>query len=123
MSSEYTVAKVLDVAKKQKHLIVVFFLYLFSVFVNVKFKGTDYTLIAQSAVLVLAIMVVIFLSLLAFGIFNKVVSVIFTILCFVPLINLVVFLIVNSKANKIIKSHGYKIGIAGADLQAIKNDI
>lgn len=123
MDSEYTTTIVLDVAKKQKYLIITFFIYLLTVFANIKFKETDYTLIVQSAVLILGVTVVVFVSILSFRVFSKAAAVVFTILCFVPLVNIVVFLIVNSKANKIIKSQGYKVGLAGADLKAIENDI
>ena len=40
-------------------------------------------------------------------------------LMLIPLINLVVLLVLSSRATKVLRAHGYKVGLMGADLKAI----
>ncbi|MBW0149558.1 hypothetical protein [Marinobacter arenosus] len=123
MESKESNSEVLVVAKKQKNLLVIFFIYLLCVGANVALKGSQLSLFAEIAVLVAGIGVVVLCSLLAFTIFRKPAAVLLTILSVVPLVNLLAFLVVNSRANKIIKSHGFRVGLAGADVREIANSI
>jgi hypothetical protein len=61
---------------------------------------------------------VVFIFLLAMKVYNTALGVLLGLLTFVPCINLIVLLIVNSKATSVLQLNGYKVGLLGADLSA-----
>ncbi len=123
MNKEYSINNILNIAKKQRNLLIVFFLYLLAVGVIAAISDPAVTEKIRFIAIPLAIAVVVLVGVLAFTIYGKPAAVLLTILCIVPLINLIIFFVVNGRANKIIKSKGYRVGLAGADIKAITNDI
>lgn len=83
-----------------------------------------------------AIMVVFVLGALVFGIgqlifffrlafaldVGAIATVLYLLGLFIPLLSLGVLIWLSSKASKIIKEHGYKVGFLGADIKAIEQD-
>jgi hypothetical protein len=51
-------------------------------------------------------------------VYNTALGVLLGLLTFVPCINLIVLLVVNSKATSVLQLNGYKVGLLGADLSA-----
>lgn len=123
MENNYPTQKVLEVAKKQRNLILVFLLYFLCAGAVAAISDPELVSMIRVVGFLFALALVVFLGLLAFTIFSTPMAVLLTLLCLVPLLNLISFLVVNSKANKVIKSAGYRVGLAGADIKAIENDI
>ena len=123
MAEEYSTNDTLHIAKKQRNLLIVFFLYLLAVGAIAAISDPATVANIKYFAIPLAIAVIVFVGILAFTIFGNFTAVLLTVLCIVPLINLIVFFVVNGRANKIIKSKGYRVGLAGADIKAIINDI
>ncbi len=123
MNKEYSTSNILNIAKKQRNLLIAFFLYLLAVGIIAAISDPAVTAKIRLIAIPLAIAVVILVGVLAFTIYGKPAAILLTILCIVPLINLIIFFVVNGGANKIIKSKGYSVGLAGADIKAITNDI
>ena len=123
MESNYTNEEVLSIAKRQRNLLLVFMLYLLAIGIKLSVKNSEYEAILQFAVIPFGLAVVVFCAILAFKVFNKVTAVICTILCFIPLLNLITFFVVNSKASKAIESQGFRVGLAGGDIKEIQSRI
>ena len=58
----------------------------------------------------------VFVFMLAVAIYNTGVGVLLGILTLIPLIGLIVLLIINSKATSLLKAHGIRVGLLGADV-------
>ena len=61
----------------------------------------------------------VFVFMLAIAIYNVGAGVVLGILTLVPLVGLIVLLIVNGKATTILRDHGIKVGLMGANLSQI----
>jgi len=120
--TEINMSYVLQIAKRQQALLIAFMLYILtaggSAAVSPEIKP-----LVQLLILPIMVLIIIFTARLSYKIFGKVGATIFTILSIIPLINLIVILIVNSKASKIIKSKGFRVGLAGANVKEIKKAI
>lgn len=57
----------------------------------------------------------VFLFMLAISIYNVALGVVLGILSLVPLLGLLILLMVNGKATKLLRSHGTRVGLLGAD--------
>ena len=66
-----------------------------------------------------AITAAVFVFMLAISLHNVAAGVTLGILTLIPLVGLVVLLILNSTATKLLQSHGIKVGLLGADLNQI----
>jgi len=69
--------------------------------------------------LAVQITAVVFVFMLAISIYGTGVGVTFGILTLIPLINLIILLIVNGKATKILREHGIQVGLLGAKADQI----
>lgn len=119
MKAQKTDNDLVVIARKQRNLLMVFCMYLLCVGLNVVLTNTPFALYSQLAIFAFAICVVCFCSILAFELFGKASASVLTILSLIPLLNLIAFLIVNTRANKILKSHGLRVGLIGANLSEI----
>jgi hypothetical protein len=61
----------------------------------------------------------VFIFMLAISLYNTGVGILLGILVLVPLVGLIVLLIVNGKATKLLREHGVKVGLMGADPSTI----
>jgi hypothetical protein len=64
----------------------------------------------------LSIVATVFVFLLATKVYSTGTGIVYAILTFIPLIGLVMLLLINGKATKILKSHGIRVGLLGATM-------
>ncbi len=76
-------------------------------------------MVLLAAMFIVSITATVFVFLLAMKVYSTGLGVLLGILTLVPCIGLVVLLIVNAKATKILKQNGVKVGIMGADPSTI----
>jgi hypothetical protein len=60
----------------------------------------------------------VFVFLLAIKVYNVALGILFGVMTFIPCIGLVTLLVINSKATNVLKAHGYRVGLLGADLSS-----
>ena len=121
-SNKEELYNLLVVAGRQKHLLFTFLAY---------FLVTGYSSSADPEIkpfvalltLVLLLVVVILTGRLAVRLYSKVGTTVMILFSIIPLINIAVILIASSKANKLMKSKGFRIGLAGVDTKEIENAI
>ena len=95
---------------------------IYAIFANFIFVGlrTAYPVFAASLVLGATIVAIIGLLRLASGLnYGRGAKVLFVILQFVPLINLIVLIVLNARATIILRKAGYKMGLFGAGSRTI----
>jgi energy-coupling factor transporter transmembrane protein EcfT len=113
---------ILEIAKRQKALLYTFLIYILLSVLS-EAVSADLRPIIQLLILPAALAVVIFTARLCWNLYGKLGAIIMIILSFVPLINLLVLLFANSKANSLIKSGGFKVGFMGANTSEIMKAI
>lgn len=72
--------------------------------------------------LAVAIVGAVFLFTLAISLYNTGVGVVLGILTLVPILGLIILLIVNHKATTVLRGHGIKVGLLGANPSTIPSD-
>ncbi|WP_445359860.1 hypothetical protein ACJJIL_12630 [Microbulbifer sp. EKSA005] len=108
----------LVIAKRQKSLLLTFLVY----FLVAGYSGTagpELKLILQLAAIPLMIAVVILTARLSWRLYGRFGAVSMIALSLFPLVNLIILLIVNSKANTVLKKAGFRVGLAGASTKEI----
>ena len=113
---------VLEVAKRQKALLYTFLVYIL-LGIATGVIDPELKLVLQLFVIPVMIAIVVFTARLCLKLYGKTGAIIMIVLSFVPLINLIVLLIANSKANKQIKSKGFRVGLIGANIKEISSAI
>jgi hypothetical protein len=71
------------------------------------------------AYLAVGITAAVFVFMLCLTVYNTTMGIILGILTLIPLIGLLVLLIVNGKATKLLQEHGIKVGLLGANASQI----
>jgi hypothetical protein len=109
--------KVLQVAKRQKALIYTFLAY----FLAAGLQGLpeEIKIIASLIIFPIWIAIIIFNARLCLKVYGRFTAVLLIVLGIVPLINFLVVLAASSRANKFIKSAGFKVGFMGANIKEI----
>lgn len=107
-----------NVALYQKGIVVCILIYLIAVIGQFAIPPELRILVALGVV-VAAIVGTVFVFLLAIKIYSTGVGVVLGILTLIPCVGLVVLLIVNAKATRILKENGIKVGLLGAKLSQI----
>jgi hypothetical protein len=69
--------------------------------------------------LVVSVAAAVFVFMLALSVYNTAAGVVLGILTLVPLIGLIILLIINARATKILRQHGIRVGLMGADPRQI----
>jgi hypothetical protein len=115
--------ELLPVAEAQKGILVCLFLYVvFSIgltgLLTIELRVGAMVLTALLVLDVLAGMVFVFL--LAVRVYSKWLGVILEVLTLVPLIGVFALLTVNSKATSVLRDHGFRVGLLGADLRVMR---
>ena len=114
--------EILVIAKRQKALLYTLLVYLLvsgaSGGVNPEIKP-----LLQLVAIPVMIAIVIFTARLCLKLYGKAGAIFMIVLSIIPLVNLIIILIANSKANKLIKSKGFKVGLVGANIKEITNAI
>ncbi len=68
------------------------------------------------------VLATVFVFMLALKIYSVGMGILLGILTLIPLIGLVTLVIINQKASGILNSHGYRVGLMGADLSQFKRE-
>ena len=68
------------------------------------------------AVLGVALVAMIFVILLAVKVYSPVMGILMGLLTLVPCVGLIMLLVINQKATKLLTEHGHKVGLLGASL-------
>ena len=63
----------------------------------------------------------VFVFLLAIKVYSPVVGILFAILTLVPCVGLLMLLLINGKATRILKQNGIRVGLMGANLSEVKS--
>lgn len=109
--------KVLQVAKRQKALIYIFLAYFFAA----ALQGLPQEIKAFVGLIILPlwIAIIIFNARLCLKVYETFTAVLLITLGITPLINFLVVLSASSRANKLIKSAGFKVGFMVANIKVI----
>ncbi len=110
--------KVLQVAKRQKALIYTFLAYFFAAALQ-GLLPQEIKVIASLIVFPVWIAIIILNARLCLKVYGKFTAVLLIILGIIPLINFLVVLAASSRANKLIKTAGFKVGFMGASIKEI----
>ena len=106
------------VARFQKGILVCILIYLLAV-VSQFALPPDLRPLVGVGVLLAVIVGAVFVVLLATNVFGTGLGILLGILSLVPCFGLVILLIVNGRATKILKQNGIKVGFLGADVSSI----
>ena len=109
----------LIIAKRQKALLLAFLAYFILAGISGS-AGPEIKPLLQLLALPLMIAIVVLTARLTLRLYGTVAAVIMIILSIIPIINLIIILIANSKANKVIKNKGFRVGLAGANTKEIE---
>jgi hypothetical protein len=114
--------EILVIAKRQKALLYTFLIYLL-ISGATGVVSADVKPLLQLTALPIIISVVIFTARLCLKLYDKASAIFMIVLSIIPLVNLIILLIANSKATKLIKSKGFRVGLVGANIKEITNAI
>lgn len=109
---------VLKVAKRQKALVYTFLAYFFAAALQGGLPQ-ELKIIASLIVFPVWIAIIIFNARLCLMVYGKFTAILLIILGIIPLINFLVVLAASSRANKLIKAAGFKVGFMGANTKEI----
>ena len=109
---------ILQIAKRQKALVYTFLAY----FVAAGLQGPlqEFKYLASLIIFPIFIAIIIFNARLCLKVYGSFASVLMIILGIIPIINFLVVLAASSRANKFIKSAGFKVGFMGANTKEIE---
>ena len=118
------IERVLIIAKRQRALLLAFFIYLVIAVllfnVTNAYKFTNSELQAFRLLLLVPILAVItFTARLCWKLYEKGSAITMIIFSALPVANLFVLLLANSKASKLIKNQGFRVGLMGANTKEI----
>lgn len=111
--------KVLKVAKRQKALVYTFLVYFFTAAITQGLLATELKAIGSLIMLPLWLAMIIFNARLCWMVYGRFAAVLMIILGIIPLLNLLAVLAASSRANKLIKAAGFKVGFMGANTKEI----
>ena len=106
------------IARRQKGILVCILLYLVCVIGQFLVPGSVRPFVRLAAILPI-VGGTVFVFLLATKLYSTVLGVVLGVLTLVPIIGLLVLLIVNSRATRVLRDAGVSVGLLGADLSDI----
>ncbi|HVX59237.1 MAG TPA: hypothetical protein VHC19_01500 [Pirellulales bacterium] len=104
-----------NIATYQKGILVCILIYLLTIVGNF-FIPEDVQILLGLALAVLGVVSTVFVFLLAIKVYNTGVGILLGLLALVPCLGLIVLLVINGKATRILQQNGHKVGLLGADL-------
>ena len=104
-----------SIATYQKGILVCILIYLLTI-VGQFFIPEDVQILLGLALAVLGLVSTVFVFLLAIKVYNTGVGILLGLLALVPCLGLIVLLVINGKATRILQQNGHKVGLLGADL-------
>jgi hypothetical protein len=113
-------AKLRDIAKQQRAIMICILAYIVLVILNFV-APTIVALFVGLAALAVVVTSAVFVFMLAMTVYGTGAGIVLGILTLVPLVGLIVLLIVNGKATKILREYGINVGLMGADMSQVPN--
>ncbi len=80
---------------------------------------TSLMLIMNGLYIIVALAQLVFIVMLATKVYNMAIGVIAGILSFIPCLGLIILLVVNQKATKVLQQNGIKVGLMGANMSQL----
>lgn len=109
-------SRALAVGRAQKMIIYAILLNLAGAFIMIAVGTAAVVMLINLVALVLSIVGIVSL---AIGLGNGIaLRILYVVLMFIPLVNLITLLILNSKATRMLRAAGYEVGLLGANLSA-----
>jgi hypothetical protein len=111
-----------SVAKYQRGLLVCVLIYLGAVAASMilpRILPPELTIIASLLFAVAGIAGLVFVFLLSTKVYGTGLGVLFGLLTLIPCVGLIVLLVINQKATSVLRQNGVKVGLLGADPNAI----
>jgi hypothetical protein len=106
------------VATRQKGLIFCILAYLLAVAAQFALPE-ELRLLAALFALAVVVAAVVFVFMMALELYGVGIGIVMGVLTLIPLVGLIVLLIINGKATKLLRRHGIKVGLFGADSRQI----
>lgn len=103
------------VAVAQKSILVCILLYIVSI-ISQFLVPVEYRLYIGIGVLVIGLVATVSVLLLAIRVYSIAAGILLGIGTFIPCLGLLILLLINSKATKILQENGHKVGLLGTDL-------
>ncbi|MBP5586974.1 MAG: hypothetical protein J6Y92_11555 [Lentisphaeria bacterium] len=114
-NEHFTKEQIIAIAKNQKYVLIFLLFRIISYLLMCGMAGNVLEQLFRLLALMFSILTVIFFVKLMIALKTAAVWVVIrAVLSFIPIIGLVVLLVVNSKATKVLKSAGIEIGLLGA---------
>ncbi|VAX01112.1 hypothetical protein MNBD_GAMMA22-2550 [hydrothermal vent metagenome] len=110
--------RTLSIAKRQKALIYSFLSYLILAGIVTQI-GPEHKIYLQILIIPIFLAIVVSTARLSWPLYSKIMAIILIILSIIPLVNLIIFLVINSRANNRIKNDGFRVGFMGANTREI----
>lgn len=112
--------KLRQVAVSQKTICIYILVYLG--FIVLSFYAIDPDIFGVLSIifLILSLVVLVAVVSLAIRIYGLILGILVTVLMFVPLLNLLLLLMLNVRATRMLKEHGIRVGLLGAYLADLK---
>lgn len=102
------------VARCQRGVILCILVYFFAMIGQVMLPA-ELQVLMDVGLLVVSIVAAVYVFLLAIKLFGTSLGIVLGILTLVPLLGLIVLLVVNGKATRLLKNYGVKVGLLGAN--------
>jgi hypothetical protein len=106
-----------SVAIYQKVILVCILAYLLAVVAQI-FMPAALRLMLVFGMIAVSVISTIFVFMLAIKIYNVGLGIVCGILTLIPCIGLITLLVINGKATGVLRAHGYRVGLMGADLSS-----
>jgi hypothetical protein len=110
-----------DVAFAQKGILVCILIEIL-LFVSQFFVQPSARPIVGVVYVAVSLAATVFVFLLAMKVYNVVLGIVLGIGTIIPCLGLIILLVVNGKATKILQENGISVGLLGADLSALRSD-
>lgn len=107
-----------SVAKYQKGILICILVYLMTT-IGQFAVPLEFRIVVAVAILAVGLVGAVFVFLLAMKVYGTPLGIFLGVLSLLPLIGLIVLLMVNGKATRVLKQNGIKVGLLGADISSI----
>ncbi len=85
--------------------------------------GQEFEPVARLITVPIGIALLLFTGMLSWTVYNKIIAIVLTLLFLVPVLNFLIILLVNSRANNLLKEHGFKSGLLGVNIKKIESAV
>jgi len=110
-------AKIAAIARYQRGVMICILLYLAAVLANLALP-IEHRLWLGIGILFIGVVAFVFVLMLALQLYSTAVAILFGIGTLIPCLGLLVLLIINQKATAVLRKHGLRVGLLGANVPA-----